>query len=260
MRDFSEKKRIVVKVGTSTLTFSNGKLNLSRIDKLARVLTTLNNNDKEIILVSSGAIAVGKDKVSLKNREMDTILKQATSSVGQCMLMGVYGKLFAEYNQCIGQILLTKDVLEKEESLQNAKNTFNTLIDLGVIPIVNENDTISTNELGFSDNDSLSSLVATITKSDLLIILSDIDGLFDKDPNKNDDAKLIKEVTVIDDSLKDCATESISGLGTGGMNTKITACEYCMENNIESIIAKGDEPNIIEKILEGEEIGTYFKI
>lgn len=260
MRDLSNKKRIVIKVGTSTLTFSNGKLNLSRIDKLARVLTSLNNDDKEIILVTSGAIAAGKDKLSLIDRPMDTALKQATSSIGQCMLMGIYSKLFGEYNQSVSQILLTKYVIENEECLTNAKNTFNTLIDLGVIPIVNENDTISTYELGFSDNDSLSSLVSVVTKSDLLIILSDIDGLFNEDPNKNKNATLIKEVTSISDEIRNYGTESISGLGTGGMNTKISACEYCLENNIECIIANGSDPYILEEIFRGEEVGTYFKI
>lgn len=260
MRNLNNKKRIVVKVGTSTLTFSNGKLNLSRIDKLARVLTSLNNDNKEIILVTSGAIAAGKDKLSLMDKPMNTALKQATSSIGQLMLMGIYSKLFGEYNQSISQILLTKYVIENEECLNNAKNTFNTLIDLGVIPIVNENDTISTNELGFSDNDNLSSLVSVVTNSDLLIILSDIDGLFNEDPNKNENAKLINEVTTINNEIKNFGTESISGLGTGGMNTKISACEYCLDNGIECIIANGQDPYILEKIFNGEEVGTYFRL
>lgn len=259
MRNLNDKKRIVIKVGTSTLTFSNGKLNLSRIDKLARVLTSLKNSGKEIILVTSGAIAAGRDKLSLGNGKLDTALKQATSSIGQCALMGIYSKFFGEYNQCVSQILLTKIVLENEESLINAKNTFNTLLELGIIPIVNENDTISTNELGFSDNDNLSSLVSVITNSDLLIILSDIDGLFNEDPHKNPNAKLINEVTNINDEIKKSSTESISGVGTGGMNTKICACEYCLKNNIECIIANGNDPYILEKIIDGEELGTYFR-
>lgn len=259
MRDLNDKKRIVVKVGTSTLTFDNGKLNLSRIDKLARVLTSLSNSGKEIILVTSGAVAAGRDKLSLGTKKLDTALKQATSSIGQCALMGIYSKFFGEYGQLVSQILLTRVVLENEESLINAKNTFNTLIQLGVIPIVNENDTISTNELGFSDNDNLSSLVSVITNSDLLIILSDIDGLYDSDPHKNENAKLIHEVTTISDEIKNFSTESISGLGTGGMSTKISACDYCLNNNIECIIANGNDPYILEKIVAGEKLGTYFR-
>ncbi len=251
-------KRIVIKIGTSTLTYKNSQINFRLMDKLARVLTDLRNQDLEIILVSSGAVAVGVNKLSLQNRPTDTKGKQAVSAVGQGVLMQMYEKFFSEYNQIVAQILLTKDVLTEPERRNNAENTFNTLLEMGVIPIVNENDTVSTEELDFSDNDTLSAYVAALTQSDLLIILSDIDGLYSADPNIDSNATIIPIVEKIDDYIHSIAGGSSSDVGTGGMNTKISAATYAATNHIDTVIAKGSEPEILYKIIENENVGTKF--
>ncbi len=251
-------KRVVIKIGTSTLTYQNSKINLKIMDRLARVLTDLRNQGLEVVLVSSGAIAVGANKLSLATRPRDVKGKQATSAVGQGVLMQMYEKFFSEYNQIIAQILLTKDVLTEEERKQNAKNTFDTLLEMEVIPIVNENDTVSTEELDFSDNDTLSAYVASLIESDLLVILSDIDGLYSSDPNVNEDATIIPVVEKIDDYIHSIAGGSQSSVGTGGMSTKISAATLATSNHIDTVIAKGEDPAILYDIINNLSIGTKF--
>lgn len=251
--------RIVIKVGTTTLTYPNGKLNLKRIARLAWVLSDLRNQGKEVILVTSGAIAVGADRLALPDRPRDTKGKQAASAVGQAVLMQIYENFFMEYNQLVAQILLTKDVLDDAVTKENARNTFFTLLELGVIPIVNENDTVSIEELGFSENDALSAYVACLVESNMLIILSDIDGLYNCDPNKNKDAIRIPEVLAITDQLRAIAGESGSSLGTGGMASKISAASMATNADIDMVIASGAEPTVIYDILDGKNVGTLFR-
>lgn len=251
-------EKIVVKVGTTTLTYPNGKLNLERIDKLSRVLADLNNLGKKIVLVSSGAIGVGAERLGLDRENITLPQKQAAASVGQAILMKIYQKFFEEYNNATSQILLTKDVMENSERKENAQNTFNTLLELGVIPIVNENDTISTYEIKFGDNDTLSATVAALVDADLLILLTDIDGLYTADPKKDKDAKLIFTVNEINEKIMNSADGSGSALGTGGMITKISAAKIGCKYGIDTVIANGKEPNIIHDILKGQEKGTLF--
>ncbi|OHW61714.1 glutamate 5-kinase [Andreesenia angusta] len=253
-----DAKKIVVKVGTTTLTHESGKLNLNRIEKLARVLSDLNNSGKQFILVSSGAIGVGVNRLNLDRADMTLPERQASASVGQAILMKIYQKLFGEYNQTVSQILLTKDIMDNLEGKQNAENTMNTLLELGIIPIVNENDTISTFEIQFGDNDTLSATVASLVDADLLILLSDIDGLFTADPRKDPDAKIISVVEEVTREVESLASGSGSEFGTGGMITKLTAAKICGKEGIDTIIANGEDPSIIYNILDGEEIGTLF--
>ncbi|MGI6113700.1 MAG: glutamate 5-kinase [Mahellales bacterium] len=250
--------RIVVKVGTSTITYPNGKLNLLRIEQLVRVLADLINQEKEIVLVTSGAIGVGASKLGLTYKPVTIQEKQAMAAIGQGILMQVYEKIFSEYGKIAAQILLTKDVITQADRKNNAKNTFETLLKYGVIPVVNENDTVATEEIEFGDNDTLSAVVAAIIDADLLIILSDIDGLYTKDPHKYANAKLISKVDKIDDDmLKDCEGTG-SDFGTGGMKTKIMAARLCYDASINMVIINGDKPRNIYKVLKGEEIGTLF--
>lgn len=252
-------KRIVIKIGTTSLTYDNGKLNLQQIDKLSWVLSDLRNQGKEIILVSSGAIAVGADRLGLSERPRDIMRKQAASAVGQAVLMQIYEKFFMEYNQKVAQILLTKDVFDFEVKKRNAKNTISTLLSMGVIPIVNENDTIATDELmDFSDNDTLSAYVANLVESDLLILLSDIDGMYKQDPNKNINAPIINLIDEINDEIYKIAGGSSNKLGTGGMISKVKAAKIVNSYGIDMVIASGKKPNVIFNILNGENIGTLF--
>ncbi len=258
----AEAKRIVVKIGTSSLTHENGKVDLDKLEKLARVLTDLNNSGKEIILVSSGAIGAGMQRIGRSKRPEELPLKQATAAIGQAILMKMYQKFFDEYNQVIAQILLTKDVMEDPIKKTNAKNTFVTLMDLGVIPIVNENDCISTAQIEgyrFGDNDTLSATVAELVEADLLILLTDIDGLYTSSPKENSDAKLILEVEEITKEVKALAGGAGSHLGTGGMLTKILAAEIAKACNIQTVVASGEQIEILREILRGETIGTWFK-
>ena len=252
-------KRIVVKVGTSTLTYDNGKLNLERIDKFARVLSDLKNRGMEVVLVSSGAIGVGVGKLGLKQKPSVTMEKQAAAAVGQCELMYLYDKMFSEYGYITAQVLLTKDVLESSERKQNVVNTFITLLKMGVVPIVNENDAVSVEEIEFGDNDTLSAVVAKLTDAEVLIILTDIDGLYDKNPKEFDNANLIYEVDEITDSLKEIAGGAGSARGTGGMITKISAAQMASESGIKTVVCNGSDPKILYKIFEGEKVGTIFK-
>lgn len=251
-------KRIVVKIGTASLTLPNGRLDLRRIERLCWVLTDLRNQGYEVILVSSGAIAVGSDRLGLATRPRDILGKQAASAVGQAVLMQIYENFFMTYNQKVAQILLTRDVVENEQRKTNARNTFFTLLSMGVVPIVNENDTISTEELEFSDNDTLSSYVAILTDSDMLVILSDISGLYDKDPKKHSDAQLIVTVDKITDEITAMAGVSSTTLGTGGMQTKLNAAKMAMDQNIKTIIASGEDPAILFDIMQGKPVGTCF--
>ena len=257
-----EAKRIVVKVGTSTLTYDNGNINLRRIEKLTRVISDIVNSGKEVTLVSSGAIGVGVSKLNLKEKPKDIREKQALSAVGQCELMHIYSKFFGEYSHTVGQVLLTRDVIEDERIKNNVCNTFEILLDKKIIPIVNENDTISIDEIeniaNFGDNDNLSAIVSQLINADLLIILSDIDGFYDSDPRNNKDAKLLNEIEIITEELEACAGGAGSNLGTGGMATKLIAAKRATEEGIDMVLANGKEPEIILDILDGNDIGTLF--
>lgn len=262
--NITKAKRIVVKVGTSTLTHDNGKINLARVDKLSEVLSDLMNQGLEIILVTSGAVGVGMGKLKLSSRPKSVRERQAAASVGQSELMHLYSKFFSEYGHIVGQILLTKDVVEHSHSRNNVINTFETLLEKEIIPIVNENDSVATEELEiyenhiFGDNDTLSAIVSTLVKADLLILLSDIDGFYNDDPNLNKNAKLIHEVFEISNEVKNSAKGVISNKGTGGMATKINAAKICLDANINMIIAHGKNPEILYQILKGDQIGTLF--
>jgi glutamate 5-kinase len=255
-----DKKRIVVKIGSSSLTHSaTGSINLMKIEKLVRVLTDLRNQGKEVILVSSGAIAVGRETIGLKEKPKAKAVKQACAAVGQARLMMVYQKLFAEYNQVPAQILMTKDTMINNISRKNARNTFEELLKLGVIPIVNENDTVSTDEIEFGDNDTLSAIVTALVHGDLLILLSDIDGLYTDDPHKNKDAKFIDFVEVIDNGLNEMAKDTATSVGTGGMATKIVAAKIATDSGADMVIANGEDVSIINDVMEGNNVGTLFK-
>lgn len=254
-------KRIIIKIGTSSLSHENGRLDLEKMEHLARVLTDLNNQGKEIILVSSGAVGAGMQRIGRNKRPEELPLKQATAAIGQAILMKMYQKFFDEYNQVIAQILLTKDVMEDPIKKTNAKNTFDTLIGLGVIPIINENDCISTAQIEgyrFGDNDTLSATVAELIDADLLVLLTDIDGLYTSNPKENADAKLIGEITEITNDIKALAGGAGSKMGTGGMITKILAAEIAKACGTQTIIASGESIEILRDIVRGEAIGTWF--
>ena len=251
-------RRIVVKVGSSTLTHAQGGLNLRRIDRLAMVLSDIKNSNHEVILVSSGAVAAGAAKLALKKRPQLMKEKQAAASIGQCELMFLYDKMFSQYGQIVSQLLLTKTVLTNEMLRENATNTLSTLLSYGVIPIVNENDSVAVDEIAYGDNDTLSDLTASIIQADLLILLSDIDGLFDDDPTVNPHAELISEVRCIDASVTKLAKDSGTKVGTGGMITKLQAAQIAMDNHIDMIIANGDNPDILYDILNDTAHCTKF--
>ncbi|MGL6294558.1 glutamate 5-kinase [Eubacterium aggregans] len=254
-------QRIVIKMGTTCVTHPDGKLNLRKLEHLARVLTDLVSSGKQIVLVSSGAIGCGMNRLGMEQRPVKLKEKQVAASVGQGLLMEIYHKFFDDYNQNIGQILLTKDVFQNEIKRTNAANTFMALMERGIIPIVNENDCVSTDEIQeecFLDNDILSAMTSSLVKADLLIILSDVDGLYDCNPAKHEDARLVPVVEQIDTAVIKSAGCSASGLGTGGMVTKIGAARYATERGIHTIIASGEDVRGICEILDGQEIGTIF--
>lgn len=255
-------KRIVIKVGTSTLTHENGKMNLIRMDRLALTIAELMNENKEVILVSSGAIGVGMGKFNLRKRPDVMGMKQALAAVGQCELMNIYSRLFAAYNHTVAQVLLTKTDLDDEVKRVNVMNTFNSLMEFGVLPIVNENDTVSVDEIRhlnmFGDNDTLSAVVAKLVSADLLIILSDVDGLYDKNPGKSKECRLISVVENIDDTVLSYAGGRGTSRGTGGMITKLSAAKIATEAGVNMVIANGANPTVILDILKGEPIGTLF--
>lgn len=255
-------KRVVVKVGTSTITYENGRMNMRNMDRLARAIADLMNSGREVVLVTSGAIGVGVGCLDLPERPSEMRDKQAVAAVGQCELMNVYSRCFAEYSRVVAQILLTKDGIDDPITRANISNTMEALIEKGILPVVNENDTVSTAEIPhagtFGDNDTLSALVARVVNADLLIILSDIDAVYDSNPKENPDAKRISVVHEIDEALLKSAGGAGSALGTGGMQTKIIAMGMLMDHGIAGVIAEGSQSQILEDILDGEDIGTLF--
>lgn len=254
-----DKKRVVIKIGSSSLTHpETGELNLRKIEQLVRVLSDLRGQGKEVILVSSGAIAAGRQALGYNKRPKRLEEKQAFAAVGQARLMMVYQKLFAEYNQIAAQILMTKNTMTNDVARMNAHNTFNELLILGAIPIVNENDTVSTYEIQFGDNDRLSALVAALIGADLLILLSDIDGLYTDDPNKNPDATFIPLVENMTEELRAMGKGSASSVGTGGMSAKLAAAQISTDSGSDMVIANAEDLNVIYKILDGENQGTLF--
>lgn len=259
-KSFKDKQRIVFKVGTSTITHKEtGGLDLVKMEKFIRILTDLHNQGKDIIVVSSGAIGVGRKSLGLKQKPDTISLKQACAAIGQSRLMTVYQKLFSEYNQFTAQILMTKFTIDNDTSRHNARNTFEQLLELGAIPIVNENDTVATDEIDFGDNDTLSAIVAAIAGADLLVLLSDIDGLYTDDPNKNEDAEFISYVESISDELIEMAKGPSTTYGTGGMSSKIYAAGIANDAGSDMAIINGDDMENIIRLIDGEEIGTVFK-
>lgn len=256
-----DKKRIVIKIGSSSLTHSStGKINLTKLEKLVRILTDLKNSGKEVILVSSGAIAVGRNKTHITDFENTTLAeKQAFAAIGQAQLMMIYQKLFAEYGQTAAQVLMTKFTIMNNLSRKNAENTFEELLKLGAIPIVNENDTVSTYEIEFGDNDRLSAMVSAVVGADLLILLSDIDGLYTDDPNSNPDAEFIDIVPEITDEFLNMGkATSGSNVGTGGMSAKLAAAKIATESGADMVISNGNDLMNIYRIINGESCGTLF--
>lgn len=255
-----EKKRIVIKIGSSSLThLATGDLNLTKMEQLVRVLTDLRSEGKDVVLVSSGAIAVGRKSIGLNQSPSAKSVKQACAAVGQAKLMMVYQKLFAEYAQVPAQILITKYTMLNAISRSNARNTFEELFRLGVIPIVNENDTVSTDEIEFGDNDTLSAIVAALVQADLLILMSDIDGLYTDDPHTNKEAKFITQVEKIDSSLEKMGKDTNGDLGTGGMATKLSAAKIAVNSGADMVISNGNDIYNISRIVKGDNIGTLFK-
>ena len=262
--EIRNRKRIVIKIGSSSLMHKDtGRLNLRKIEKLVRTLVDLKNSGKDVILVSSGAIAVGRTAIGLHERPDELPVKQACAAIGQAKLMMVYQKIFAEYSAIAAQVLMSKTTVVNDTSRKNAENTFNELLKLGAIPIVNENDTVSTYEIKqvqtFGDNDRLSAIVTSIVGADMLILLSDIDGLYTDDPNSNPDAKFIDQVDKIDDNLLDMGkTTSGSSVGTGGMATKLIAARIATSSGADMVIANGNNIDNITGIMAGEDVGTLF--
>ena len=254
-----DKKRIVIKIGSSSITHEEtGAINFRKLEKLVRILCDIKNMGKDVVLVSSGAIAVGRQAAGIKERTSVLAEKQACAAIGQCRLMMTYQRLFSEYNQMAAQVLLTKYTMMRDESRINAKNTFEELFKLNAIPVVNENDTVSTYEIEFGDNDRLSALVTAMVGADLLILLSDIDGLFTDDPNSNPDAKFIELVPQIDDSYRAMAKGSQSAVGTGGMATKLAAATIATDAGADMVIANSSNLDVITDIMDGVNVGTLF--
>ena len=259
-----DKKRIVIKIGSSSLMHNEtGRLNLGKIEKLVRTIVDIKNSGKDVVLVSSGAIAVGRMAIGLNEKPDELPVKQACAAIGQAKLMMVYQKIFAEYSTTAAQVLMSKATVMNDKSRRNAQNTFNELLNLGAVPIVNENDTVSTYEIKqvqtFGDNDRLSAIVTSIIDADLLILLSDIDGLYTDDPNSNPDARFINQVDVIDDKLLNMGkSTSGSGVGTGGMATKLKAAGIAVSSGADMVIANGNDIDNIAKIMSGADVGTLF--
>lgn len=257
--ELARKNRIVIKIGSSSLVHSNTQnLDYVKLEKLVRFLCDLRNQGKDVILVSSGAIGVGAKALGLFERPKTTSMKQACAAVGQGQLMMVYQKLFSEYHQGSAQVLLTFDVITSEERRRNSVNTFNELLQLGVIPVVNENDTVATEEIEFGDNDTLSAIVAALVNADCLILMSDIDGLYTDDPHYNKDAVLISEVDEITDELRAMGKGVSTNLGTGGMATKITAAMIATAVGADMVILNGENIGILSDLFQGKDVGTIF--
>lgn len=250
--------RIVVKVGTSTLAHPSGLINIRRVEELCKVMSDLKNAGHDIILVTSGAIGMGAGKLQLSERPRDVAAKQAAAAVGQRELMYTYDKLFSEYNHTVAQLLMTGSDFENEERHINFKNTMDKLLEFKALPIINENDTVATEEIKVGDNDTLSAMVAVNVSADLLILLSDIDGLFTADPHTDPNAKLISVVSEINDDILALGGDEGSAFGTGGMRTKLHAAQICTEKNCDMIIANGEKPDILYDIVDGKAVGTRF--
>lgn len=256
-----DKKLTVIKVGTSTLTYENGKINYRRIESLCKVIADLQNSGEQIILVSSGAIGVGMGKAGLSVRPTETKKKQALAAIGQCELMFMYDKLFGEYNHSVAQLLLTRYAVETEQKRQNVINTLDELLEMNIIPIINENDTVAIDELegnNFGDNDMLSAIVAGLVGADRLVILTDIDGLYDKNPRTNSDAEKIDEVGRITPDIFEMAAGTGSNRGTGGMITKLKAADYATRRGVECYVVNGANPNVLYYVFDGMNVGTKF--
>ena len=254
-----QKRRIVVKVGTSTLNYANGKSNLRHMSELVKVLSDLMNSGIETVLVTSGAIGVGAGKLGMQGRPGDTLSRQAAATVGQCELMTMYDRMFSEYNYPVGQLLITKTDVDDDVRRHNLINAFAKLFELNVVPIVNENDCVAVEEIVYGDNDCLSAIVAKLVGADTLIILTDIDGLFDDNPTLNPQAKLISSVEHITEEMESHAGGAGTHLGTGGMATKLHAARIATEAGIDTYIINGTPAANIYKIIDNEPIGTYFK-
>ena len=250
--------RIVVKIGTSTLAHPTGHLNIRRVESLCKIMSDIKNAGNEVILVSSGAIGMGVGKLGLRERPKDIPTKQAAAAVGQCELMYTYDKLFSEYHHTVAQLLITGDDTKNDKRHQNFSNTLNRLLQLGALPIINENDTVATDEIVIGDNDTLAAIVAQSVHADLLILLSDIDGLYTADPHKDPNAKLLHKVTKVDDTILALAGVSSTTQGTGGMVTKLHAAQICLACNCDMVIANGSRPENLYDILDGKDIGTAF--
>ena len=250
--------RIVVKIGTSTLAYATGQLNIRRVEALCKTMSDIRNAGHELILVSSGAIGMGVGKLGLRNRPQDIPTKQAAAAVGQCELMYIYDKLFSEYHHTVAQLLITADNLTHEIRHANFTNTLTRLLELGVVPVINENDTVATEEIVIGDNDTLAAEVARSVGAQLLILLSDIDGLYTADPHTDPNAKLLPVVNRIDEDIKKLAGVSSTTQGTGGMVTKLRAAEICLDCGCEMVIANGNNPAALYDIVEGKPVGTRF--
>jgi len=256
--EIANKERIVVKVGTSSLSFPNGKMNYTRLERLAMVLSDLQSDGKEVILVSSGAVGVGAGRLKMYEPPTQLIPRQALAAVGQAELIRIYQKFFDDYNQIVAQVLLTRDGLDDDTRQMNARNTINELLRMKIIPVINENDTVSTAEIQFGDNDNLSAKVAILMDAELLIILSDVNGLYSGDPNVDSFATLISTVNHNDQTIDKYIHDSTSAYGTGGMATKIQAARLCTSNGVDACIANGQDPMNIFRIMCGKDIGTLF--
>lgn len=250
--------RIVVKIGTSTLAYATGQLNIRRVEELCKTMSDIRNAGHELILVSSGAIGMGVGKLGLRTRPRDIPTKQAAAAVGQCELMYIYDKLFSEYHHTVAQLLITADNLSNETRHANFTNTLNRLLELGAVPVINENDTVATDEIVIGDNDTLAAMVAESVEADLLVLLSDIDGLYTADPHADPTAKLLPVVHRVDDDIRALAGVSSTDQGTGGMVTKLRAAEICLNCGCEMVIANGSEPTLLYDIVEGKPVGTRF--
>ena len=251
--------RIVIKVGTSTLTHSTGKLNIRRVELLCKVMSDLKNAGHELVLVSSGAIAMGVGKMNLTRKPTDIPSKQALAAIGQCELMYIYDKLFSEYHHTVAQVLLTGSDVEDPQRHLNFQNTMFRLLEMGALPVINENDTVATAEIAVGDNDTLGAIVATNIRADLLVLMSDIEGLYTADPRQDPDAQLIPLAEEITPDILALAGGSGSELGTGGMVTKLRAAKMCMDAGCDMIITNGTRPNDLYRIADGEDVGTRFK-
>ncbi len=263
LRDkIKQAKRVVIKIGTSTLTYDNGRINLTNMDQLCRSVANLMNSGKQVVLVSSGAIGVGVGKLRLPEKPSSIRRKQAVAAVGQCELMNMYSRLMSDYSYTVGQVLLTKDDIDDEQTRINIVNTFEALMEMEIIPVVNENDTVSTREIyhngTFGDNDTLSAIVAVLLEADLLIMLTDIDGLYDSDPRINPDAAFVSYVPEITDEIEASAGAAGSQRGTGGMRSKILAARIATVAGLDAIIANGSVPHMIDDIADGKNKGTMF--